>query len=233
MPALPAPPERPGIPRPFFMGAQICRDRGICNPYIGSRRVPPLIADVEGRTVRLTQFSNLALRILMYAGLKGRQPSAASEMAEAYGASYDHLKKAAAELCQLGALKAVRGRFGGFGLVNKPEQINIGQVVRQTERVNGLAECFTPETCTCPIASECRFRIALEEALEAFFAVLDRYTLADLISNRQALLPLIGLSPDGSRPSCGISEQLPGLQPLHSIPPQASSSPHPQFRPTA
>ena len=186
---------------------------GICNPYIGSGRVRPSIADVEGRTVRLTQFSNLALRILMYTGLKGRKPSSVSEMTEAYGASYDHLKKAASELCQLGALKAVRGRFGGFGLVDKPEQINIGQVVRQTERVRGLAECFTPETCTCPIANECQFRVALEEALEAFFAVLDRYTLADLISNRQALMPLLGLSAGGPGAACMMSERLSALQP--------------------
>ena len=201
-----------------FWLRQYVAHMGICYPCIGSRSVLRAITDSKGHAVRLTQFSNLALRILMYAGLKGRKPSAVSEMAGAYGASYDHLKKAAAELCHLGTLKAVRGRYGGFGLVNKPEQINIGQVVRQTERVNALAECFTPESCTCPIASECVFRIALEEALEAFLAVLDRYTLADLISNRHALMPLLGLSPDGPGAACMNPERLSELWPVQTVP---------------
>lgn len=49
--------------------------------------------------MRLTQFSNFAIRVLMYAALKGPTPSAVPEMARAYGISYDHLKKVAAELC--------------------------------------------------------------------------------------------------------------------------------------
>ena len=183
--------------------------------------------------MRLTQFSNLALRILMYTGLKGRRPSAVSEMAEAYGASYEHLKKAASELCQLGVLKAVRGRYGGFELLNEPEQINIGQVVRQTEKVSALAECFTPENCTCPIASECVFRVALEEALEAFFAVLDRYTLADLISKRQALMPLLGLSADGPVVACGYPERLSGVRPGQPIPSQDGPAASPYHCPSA
>ena len=212
---------------------QYVAHRGICNPHIGSRSVLQAVVDAKGHAVRLTQFSNLALRILMYAGLKGSKPSAVSEMAVAYGASYDHLKKAAAELCQLGALKAVRGRYGGFGLVKKPEQINIGQIVRPTEKVSALAECFTPESCTCPIASECVFRIALEEALEAFFSVLDRYTLADLISNRQALMPLLGLSPNGAGAACMNPERLSGLWPIQPILSQAKPVLPPHHCPTA
>ena len=34
----------------------------------------------------------------------------------------------------------------------------------------------------------------LQEALDAFLAVLDRYTLADLVAPRQALVSLLGLS---------------------------------------
>ena len=50
--------------------------------------------------LRLTQFSNYAIRVLMYAALKRNAPSAVPEIARAYGVSYDHLKKVAAELCR-------------------------------------------------------------------------------------------------------------------------------------
>ena len=66
--------------------------------------------------MRLTQFSNFAIRLLMYAALKGNAPSAVPEIAKAYGISYDHLKKAAAELCRRGYLETVRGRNGGVRL---------------------------------------------------------------------------------------------------------------------
>ena len=137
--------------------------------------------------MRLTQFSNFAVRILMYAGLKKRSLSALPEIARAYGISHDHLKKASAELCRLGHLEAVRGREGGVRLAKPAEAISLGDVVRQTEGNVALVECFNPATNTCPLHAECRFRVALTEALEAFFAVLDRHTIADLIEDREIL----------------------------------------------
>jgi Rrf2 family nitric oxide-sensitive transcriptional repressor len=144
--------------------------------------------------MRLTQFSNFAVRILMYAGLKGNGPSSIPEVAKAYGISHDHLKKAAAELCHLSVLEAVRGRSGGVRLTRHPDTISIGTVVRATEGSSSLVECFDPETNTCPLISHCRFRLALQEAQKAFFAVLDRHTLGDLIEDETALCGLIGLT---------------------------------------
>src|SRR5512132_1637499 len=112
----------------------------------------------------------------MYAALKGQAPSAVPGIARAYGVSYDHLKKAAAELCRRGYLETVRGRNGGFRLAMEPRDIRIGDVIRQTEGETVLVECFDPETNTCPLLTVCRLRVALQEALAAFFAVLDRYT---------------------------------------------------------
>ena len=143
--------------------------------------------------MRLTQFSNFAIRLLMYAALKGETPSAVSEVARAYGISFDHLKKAAAELCRRGYLETVRGRNGGFRLAMEPRDIRIGDVIRQTEGETVLVECFDPATNTCPLLTVCRLRVALQEALAAFFAVLDRYTLADLIRAPEQLTPLLGL----------------------------------------
>ena len=143
--------------------------------------------------MRLTQFSNFAVRLLMYAALKGKAPSAVPEIARAYGISYDHLKKAAAELCRRGYLETVRGRNGGVRLAKHPGEIRIGDVIRQTEGDTVLVECFNPATNTCPLLTACQLRVALQEALAAFFTVLDRYTLADLIRAPEQLTPLLGL----------------------------------------
>ncbi len=140
--------------------------------------------------MRLTQFSNFAVRILMYAGLKESKTSAVSEMARAYGVSQDHLKKAAAELCQIGTLESVRGRRGGVRLAVPAKKINIGSIVRKTETTNSLVDCFDEETSSCPIADTCKFRLALNEAVEAFFSVLDKYTLDDFITDRREALAL-------------------------------------------
>jgi Rrf2 family nitric oxide-sensitive transcriptional repressor len=153
--------------------------------------------------VRLTQFSNFAIRVLMYAALKGARPSAVPEMARAYGVSYDHLKKAAAELCRLGYLETVRGRAGGFRLAQPPDAIRIGAVVRRTEREVVLVECFDPATNSCPLIRACQLRVALQEALAAFFAVLDRYTLADLVRDPAQLAPLLGLDGNGAPRAAG------------------------------
>jgi Rrf2 family nitric oxide-sensitive transcriptional repressor len=139
----------------------------------------------------MTQFSNFAIRVLMYAGLNGRRPSAVPEMARAYGASYDHLKKVAAELCRLGYLETVRGRAGGFRLAKQP-------VIRQTEGEVILVECFDPATNRCPLPGVCQLQIALQEALAAFFATLDRYTLADLIRRPEQLSSLLRIEADKS-----------------------------------
>jgi Rrf2 family nitric oxide-sensitive transcriptional repressor len=147
----------------------------------------------------LTQFSNLAIRLLTYAGVNAPRLCTIPEMARAYDASYDHLKKAAAELCRLGYLETVRGRAGGFRLARLPQDIRIGEVIRRTEGDTILAECFNPPTNTCPFIVPCRLRIALEQALAAFFGVLDRYTLADLIREPGALAEALGLG-GGSAP---------------------------------
>jgi len=122
--------------------------------------------------VRLTQFSNFSVRVLMYAGLNDGRLSAVPEMARAYGVSYDHLKKAATELCRLGYLETVRGRGGGFRLAMHPETIRIGEVIRQTEGDVRLVECFDAAVNTCPLIGPCQLRVALHEALAAFFVVL-------------------------------------------------------------
>jgi Rrf2 family nitric oxide-sensitive transcriptional repressor len=147
----------------------------------------------------MTQFSNYAIRVLMYSAIKGRTPSAVPEIAKAYGASYNHMKKVAAELCRLGYLETVRGRIGGVRLTKDPAEIRIGDVIRGTEGEVVLVECFDPVTNTCPLIPVCQLKSALHEALAAFFEVLDEYTLDDLIRDSNRIPRLLGLNERAAR----------------------------------
>ena len=130
--------------------------------------------------MRLTNFSDYALRVLMYAATQGDRLITIEETAEVYGISRAHLMKVANQLTRSGYLKAVRGRSGGLTLAKRPNGIRLGEVLRATEPDFALVECFTPDN-QCIITPRCRLRGALKEALAAFTGTLDRYTLADLI----------------------------------------------------
>jgi Rrf2 family nitric oxide-sensitive transcriptional repressor len=134
--------------------------------------------------MRLTNFSDYALRVLMYAAARGDRLITIDETAKVYGISRTHLMKIVNQLTRAGYLKAVRGRSGGVTLAKRPNKIRLGDVVRITEPDFALVECFGPDN-QCVITPRCRLRRALGEALDAFIATLDRYTLADLILNPQ------------------------------------------------
>jgi Rrf2 family nitric oxide-sensitive transcriptional repressor len=130
--------------------------------------------------MRLTHFSDYALRVLMYAAVRGENLITIEETAELYGISRAHLMKVANQLTRAGYLKAIRGRSGGLALAKRPDAISLGDVLRATEPDFALVECFTAGN-RCLITPRCRLRGALHEALAAFVGTLDGYTLADLI----------------------------------------------------
>lgn len=130
--------------------------------------------------MRLTNFTDYALRVLMYAAVRDGQLITIEETAERYGISRTHLMKVANLLTRAGYLKAVRGRSGGLLLGKEPAAIGLGEVVRATEPDFNLVECYAPGGC-CLLTPTCRLRGVLGEALLAFVATLDRYTLADLV----------------------------------------------------
>ena len=132
--------------------------------------------------MRLTNFSDYALRVLMYAATRSDRLITIEETAEVYGISRAHLMKVAPQLTRAGFLKATRGRTGGLALARRPEKIGLGDVVRATEPDFAIVECFTAEN-GCLITPRCRLKGVLKEALTAFVGTLDRYTLADLVLN--------------------------------------------------
>jgi Rrf2 family transcriptional regulator, nitric oxide-sensitive transcriptional repressor len=131
--------------------------------------------------MRLTNFSDYALRLLMFAASQDDRLVTIEETAELYGISRAHLMKVANQLTRSGFLKAVRGRSGGLALGKPPQKIRLSDVLRATEPDFALVECFGSDDSHCLITPRCRLRGALKSALSAFMRELDSYTLADLI----------------------------------------------------
>ena len=150
--------------------------------------------------MRLTAYTNYALRTLMFCALHPGQTVRVEDVSQAYGISRAHLLKAARQLGQLGYLENTRGRSGGIRLGRPPESIVIGEVVRHTEEQDAFVECFNPGTNTCPLIGLCKVSLLFRTAISAFFTELDKVTLADMIANGPALLDrLSGTGPGGQR----------------------------------
>lgn len=131
--------------------------------------------------MRLTRFTDNALRCLMYLGRNADRVVTVGEVSRRMAMSEDHLLKVVRRLVELGYVRTLRGRRGGVRLSKPASEIVIGDVVRNTEDNLAIVPCFAPGDHTCPLAPDCRLANVLESALGAFFAALQARTLADLL----------------------------------------------------
>lgn len=143
--------------------------------------------------MRMTLHTDYALRMLIYVATRPDGLCTVNDVAEAYGLSRNHLLKVAQTLRDLGVVETVRGRSGGIRLARKPAEIGVGALVRATEEEFSLAECMQSCGRPCAISPACRLKGMLHEALAAFLAVLDKYTLADIVHDRSVLGQLLGI----------------------------------------
>ncbi len=140
--------------------------------------------------MRLSTFSDYSLRVLMYLGVQPDRLATIAEIAAGHGISESHLMKVVHQLGRCGLIETVRGKGGGMRLALAPQNIALGDVIRQTESDFALVECFGANA-GCRIQGACHLNAILDEALNALFLVLDGYTLADLLVNPQGLIPAI------------------------------------------
>lgn len=135
--------------------------------------------------MRLTTHTDYALRVLMtLAVMEDGRLVTIEELSDRHRISRNHLMKVAQTLVGLGLVKGVRGRHGGLALALSPEEIRMGRVVRMLETDMELVACLGSGSATCALTGLCRLTGAFRGAVEAFFAELDRLTLADLVVNR-------------------------------------------------
>lgn len=141
--------------------------------------------------MKLTSYSNYAMRSLQLAALKAPNLVRVDDVAKIHGLSRPHITKIVHELGKAGYLETVRGRGGGFRLARPAEDIIVGDVIRITEGPLDVVECFNPEKNTCPLIGICVLSRKMQEATAAFMAVLDDLTIADISANKGQLMDRI------------------------------------------
>lgn len=142
-------------------------------------RLPPM---------KLSLYTDYSLRVLIHLGTHPGELASIAQIAQAYGISHSHLTKVVQDLGAAGYIETVRGRNGGIRLGRAPAKIGLGEVVRHTEAHFDLVDCSG-----CLIAPACGLPPILAEATRAFFAVLDGYTVADLLGKQRALQRLFAV----------------------------------------
>ncbi|MDE1918405.1 MAG: Rrf2 family transcriptional regulator [Sphingomonadales bacterium] len=126
--------------------------------------------------MRLTRFSDYAVRVTLYLATHAERMCSIGEIATAYGISRNHLMKVVSDLSHAGYIRSTQGRGGGIRLAHPPADINIGAMIRHTEGNVDLVDCRE-----CRLKGACHLPGPLDEALDAFFTVLEKYTLSDVV----------------------------------------------------
>ncbi|WP_410015655.1 Rrf2 family transcriptional regulator [Sodalis sp. C49] len=138
--------------------------------------------------MKLTRYTDYAVRVIIYLGAHQGQLSSIAEISRQYAISHNNLMKVVQDLARLGYIDTLRGRNGGIRLGRAPQDINIGALIRHTEKGDALIDC-----ANCVVAPACGLPGVLARATNAFYAVLDGYTLADLLSRRGQIEELFTL----------------------------------------
>jgi len=143
--------------------------------------------------MRLSTYSDYSIRVLMQAAICDPGLVTVDQVARTFGISRHHLVKVVHDLGQNGFLKTRRGIGGGFGLARPPGDIRLGDIVRLGEESETVIDCLDRATHQCRLFPACRLKGALDEAAAAFFGVLDRYSLADIVKQPAKIRAALGI----------------------------------------
>jgi len=133
--------------------------------------------------VQLTLYSDYSLRVLIYLSKTDKKISTITDISEFYKISRNHLVKVVHRLAQLGYIISIQGKGGGIKLAKDPSEIKVGEVIRKTEPNFYMVECFNEKENRCVITDVCRLKGILNQGMEAFFNVIDQYTILDCSTN--------------------------------------------------
>ena len=136
--------------------------------------------------MRLTRYTDYSLRVLIHLALHDDRLCSIGEMSRTYDVSHNHLMKVVNALARDGFIQTVRGRAGGMRLARPPEEITVGEVVRRTEEGFELADCSG-----CALSPACGLTSVLAKGMQAILAVFDSFTIADLLTDADAMRRLI------------------------------------------
>lgn len=137
--------------------------------------------------MQLTLHTDYALRVLIYLSGQPGKTVTIDEVTDFYNISRNHLVKVVHNLSSKGFIHTSRGKHGGMQLARAPEDISIGDVVRQIEASFNIVECFNSENNACRVTPVCKLKFVLQQANESFLNYLDQYSLADAIKSNSDL----------------------------------------------
>jgi len=141
--------------------------------------------------MRLTDYTDYTLRVLMFCALHPERSVTIAELAKSHAVSKNHLMKIVNDLARQGLLQTTRGRGGGLRLLKPAADIRIGDVVRQTETDFRLVECFDASHNACTLVAHCQLKQVFKTALQSYMAELDKVTLADITRSARPAAQLL------------------------------------------
>jgi Rrf2 family transcriptional regulator, nitric oxide-sensitive transcriptional repressor len=159
--------------------------------------------------MRLSEYTDYSLRVLMYCASHPGRLVTIGELAEHHQVSKNHLMKVVNDLSRQGVIETTRGRGGGLRLLQRAEQIRVGDIVRTSETDFRLVECFDPATNACTLTPSCRLKQVFGNALQAYFRELDGVTLADLVPPPAPLRAAAGRTARSTTPAAPVRVALP------------------------
>ena len=137
--------------------------------------------------MKLSKRGEYALRSLINLGIAakvGRSLVRVTELAKAEDLPVKFLEQVMQQLREAGYVQSVRGKHGGYRLGKPAAQITIGSVVRLIDGPLAPIGCVSQtayEPCNCPDEAHCGLRMLMLDVRNAIAAILDRYTLADVV----------------------------------------------------
>lgn len=148
--------------------------------------------------MQLTRQTDYAIRVMMFLGIqKDDRLVTISDIAYHFDISRNHLMKIVHRLGQKEYIQTVRGKYGGLRLERNPNSIKLGELVRDFETTLDVVDC---KKLTCPITGSCDLKPIMQKAQEAFLAVIDEYTLQNLLNNPADLRSLLGIDESNELP---------------------------------
>lgn len=139
--------------------------------------------------MQLTRHTDFSLRVLMFLALQDDDSLVTiNDIAVHFNIFKNHLAKVVHRLAKQGYIKTVRGKNGGIRLAQSPDTMNLGKIIQAMESNIEIINCQKP---ACPLVRRCELKIILNEAQQAFFTTLGKYTLADITQQPKIIKNLL------------------------------------------
>lgn len=113
---------------------------------------------------------------------KGKGPTKISDIARAQAIPLRFLEVILSQLKGSGLIDSKRGFYGGYYLIQPPDKISVGDVLRFLQGPEDPAQCAACVSITnCPFHHDCAFAPMWQKVKDAIFKIYDETTIQDLL----------------------------------------------------